>query len=71
MCLVPAPPTGPTFITAPRPPSPTARGLAGPGLLAHIIVSKFCDHLPLYRCQRMLARFGVNLSRSAFCDWLA
>jgi transposase len=60
-----------TFTTAPRPPAPIARGLAGPGLLAHLIVSKFCDHLPLYRCERTLARFGVSLSRSTLCDWLA
>jgi transposase len=71
MRLVPTLPAGSTFVTAPRPPSPIARGLAGPGLLAHVIVSKFCDHLPLYRCERMLARFGVNLSRSTLCDWLA
>jgi transposase len=70
-CLIPVRPAVPTFVTAPRPPSPIARGLAGPGLLAHLIVSKFCDHLPLYRCERMLARFGVNLSRSTLCDWLA
>jgi transposase len=70
-CLIPVPPAASTFLTAPRPPSPIARGLAGPGLLAHVIVSKFCDHLPLYRCERMLARFGVNLSRSTLCDWLA
>jgi transposase len=60
-----------TFTTAPRPPAPIARGLAGPGLLAHLIVSKFCDHLPLYRSERILARFGVTLSRSTLCDWLA
>jgi transposase len=71
MRLVPMPPAGSTFVTAPRPPAPIARGLAGPGLLAHVIVSKFCDHLPLYRCERMLARFGVRLSRSTLCDWLA
>jgi transposase len=70
-CLVPAPPAVSTFVTAPRPSAPIARGLAGPGLLAHVIVSKFCDHLPLYRCERMLARFGVSLSRSTLCDWLA
>jgi transposase len=70
-CLIPVRPAASTFLTAPRPPSPIARGLAGPGLLAHVIVSKFCDHLPLYRCERMLARFGVNLSRSTLCDWLA
>src|SRR5215470_11696630 len=70
-CPIPGRPAASTFLTAPRPPSPIARGLAGPGLLAHIIVSKFCDHLPLYRCERMLARFGVTLSRSTLCDWLA
>jgi transposase len=62
---------GSTFTTAPRPSAPLARGLAGPGLLAHLIVSKFCDHLPLYRCERMLARFGVTVARSTLCDWLA
>src|SRR5581483_677602 len=69
--LIPETPMASTFVTASRPPSPIARGLAGPGLLAHVIVSKFCDHLPLYRCERMLARFGVTLSRSTLCDWLA
>src|SRR5262249_23932707 len=69
--LIPVTPMASTFVTASRPPSPIARGLAGPGLLAHLIVSKFCDHLPLYRCERMLARFGVSLSRSTLCDWLA
>ena len=54
----------------PKHPDPCT-GLAGPGLLAHVIVSKFCDHLPLYRCERMLARFGVSLARSTLCDWLA
>jgi transposase len=71
MRLTPERPAVSTFLTAPRPPSPIARGLAGPGLLAHRIVSKFCDHLPLYRCERMVARFGVNLARSTLCDWLA
>jgi transposase len=69
--LIPVTPMASTFVTASRPPSPIARGLAGTGLLAHVIVSKFCDHLPLYRCERMLARFGVTLSRSTLCDWLA
>jgi transposase len=71
MCLTPVRPPTSTFLTAPRPPSPITRGLAGPGLLAHLIVSKFCDHLPLYRCERILSRFGVSLSRSTLCDWLA
>ena len=70
-CLIPVTPAVSTFITAPRPPSPITRGLAGPGLLAHLIVSKFCDHLPIYRCERILARSGVGLARSTLCDWLA
>ena len=61
----------PTLVTAPPPASRLPRGLAGPGLLAHLIVSKFCDHLPLYRCERILGRFGVSLARSTLCDWLA
>ena len=78
--LVPVPPDGPpdighvlasTFVTAPSPASRRARSLAAPGLLAYVIVSKFCDHLPLYRCERVLARFGVSIARSTLCDWLA
>lgn len=78
--LVPVPPDGPgdvghglasTFVTAPSPASRLARGLAAPGLLAYVIVSKFCDHLPLYRCERILARLGVPIARSTLCDWLA
>jgi transposase len=71
MSLNPERPAASTFRTAPRPPSPIPRGLAGPGLLAHLIVSKFCDHLPLYRSERMPDRFGVDLARSTLCDWLA
>jgi transposase/uncharacterized coiled-coil protein SlyX len=60
-----------TFITAPMPPQPIAKCLAGPGLLAHVIVNKFADHLPLYRQEQIFWRQGVWLSRSTLCDWLA
>jgi transposase len=60
-----------TFVTAPRPAQGVARCLAAPGLLAHVIVSKFADHLPLYRLERMFARQGVALARQTLCDWLA
>ena len=43
---------------------PIARGLAGPGLLAHVLVSKYCDHLPLYRQCEIYARQGLELDRS-------
>jgi transposase len=57
-------------IAAPRPAMPIAKGLPGPGLLAHLIVSKYTDHLPLHRLQRAYERQGYFLHRSTLCDWL-
>lgn len=57
--------------TVAKPAQPIAKGLPGPGLLAHVITSKYADHLPLYRQERILERFGVHLSRSTLCDWMA
>lgn len=64
-----APPV-PTIATAAKPPAPIPRGLPGPGLLAHVIVSKYGDHLPLYRLEHIFGRWGVPLSRRTLCDWL-
>ena len=64
-------PSGPVVVGATRPASPIARGLPGPGLLANLIVSKYADHLPLYRLERIYQRQGVLLPRSTTCDWLA
>jgi len=47
------------------------KGLPGPGILAYIAASKYADHLPLYRLERILARHGVDLSRQTMCDWMA
>ncbi len=55
---------------APSPSLPIPRGRAGPNLLAHVVVSKFADHLPLYRQSRIYAREGVDLSRSTLADWM-
>jgi transposase len=55
----------------PPPPRPIARGIAGPGLVAEIIVSKFSDHLPLYRLEDIFVRCGVHFARSTLCDWVA
>jgi transposase len=52
------------------PPKPTPGGMAGPGLAAFVVVSKFADHLPLYRLEDILTRHGVYLSRSTLCDWV-
>ncbi len=49
---------------------PIARGIAGPGLLAHVLVSKYCDHLPLYRQAEIYARDGVELDRSTMAEWV-
>src|SRR5215470_6670533 len=46
------------------------RGLAGPGLLAHVLVAKYADHLPLYRQAEMYQREGVELDRSTLADWV-
>jgi transposase len=61
----------PTIATAPLPPQPIDKGLPGPGLLAHVVVSKFADHLPLYRQAGILARHGIDLSRSTPGGWVA
>ena len=52
------------IVQAPAPSRPIERGIAGPGLLAHILVSKFCDHIPLYRQSQIYARDGIDLDRS-------
>jgi transposase len=54
----------------PVPPKPVPGGIAGPGLVSFVLVSKFADHLPLYRLEDILIRHGVHLSRSALCDWV-
>lgn len=59
-----------TLMQAPAPSRPIARGLAGPGLLAHVLVSKYHDHLPLYRQSRIFAREGIELDRSTLADWV-
>lgn len=59
------------IVQAPAPSRPIARGLAGPGLLAQVLVSKYCDHLPLYRQSAIYTRHGVTLSRSTLADWVA
>src|SRR5277367_5525629 len=59
-----------TIMQAPAPSRPIDRGLAGPGLLAHVLVSKYADHLPLYRQSEIYAREGVDLDRSTLADWV-
>jgi len=56
------------IVQLPAPSRPIARGIAGPGLLAHILVAKYADHLPLYRQSQIYAREGVALERSTLAD---
>jgi transposase len=62
---------GAVVVAASKPAMPIAKGLPGPGLLAHLIVSKYVDHLPLHRLERIYERQGLFLPRSTLCDWLA
>ena len=59
---------GPQIQTAEKPLSPIEKGLAAPGLIAHLIVSRFADHLPYYRLERILERHGIKLARSTQSD---
>ena len=59
-----------TIHQAPAPERPIAKGLASPGLLAHVLVAKYCDHLPLYRQSQIFARHGVELDRSTLANWV-
>jgi transposase len=58
-------------VTAPKPAQPIAKGLPGPGLLAHLTLSKYGDYLPLCRMEDILSRSGIILRRSTLCGWIA
>ena len=58
------------IVQEPAPSRPIDRGLAGPALLAHVLVSKYSDHLPLYRQSEIYAREGIELDRSTLADWV-
>ena len=58
------------IVQARAPSRPIARGIAGPGLLAHVLTAKYCDHLPLARQSLIYAREGVSLDTSTLSDWV-
>jgi transposase len=70
-CEASAAEAGPQIVIAEKPFSPIEKGLAAPGLLAHLIVSKYGDHLPLHRLERILERHHIDIARSTMCDWMA
>jgi transposase len=59
-----------TVAQMPAPERPIAGGLATPALLTQVLVSKYCDHTPLYRQSQIFARHGVDLSRSTLAGWV-
>jgi transposase len=59
-----------TLHQAPAPDRLLAGGLATPGLIAHVLVSRYCDHLPLYRQSQIFARHGLEISRSTLSGWV-
>jgi transposase len=63
-------PEGHGVTVAPSAPQAVEKALAAEGLLAHVVVSKYADHLPLHRQEAILARHGVTLSRSTQCNWV-
>jgi transposase len=58
------------IVQAPAPARPIPHGVAGAGLLAHVLTAKYCDHLPLYRQSGIYAREGVKLERATLADWV-
>lgn len=58
------------LVQANAPSRPIERGYTGPGLLAHMVVSKYRDHQPLYRQSQIYARSGVELDRSTLAEWV-
>lgn len=60
-----------TVSIAPLPPMVVEQGQPGASLVAHVMLSKYDDHLPLYRQQQQFERLGVNFPRQSLCDWVA
>lgn len=58
-------------VEAPAPPQAVEKSLAGEGLLAHVVISKYVDHLPLHRLEGIFRRQGLDVSRTTLCGWVA
>jgi transposase len=57
-------------VQAPAPDRPIDGGMATEALMAHVLIGKYCDHLPLYRQSQIFARQGIHLDRSTLCNWV-
>ena len=70
-CTYACPQCNSHVVTAPKPPQPIDKGLPAAGLIAHVAVCKYSDHVPLHRQEQIFARHGLEISRSTTCDWMA
>ena len=61
---------GGSVVMAPLPALPIEKGRPGPGVLAYILTSKYCNHLPLYRLEQIFARHRLQIPRTTQCDWV-
>ena len=61
---------GETVKTAALPPQPIPRSIASPGALAHLAISKYADHQPLYRQEKILQRHGLDITRATLAQWM-
>jgi len=59
-----------TIVAAPQPKHPLAGSIGSIGLLAYIIVAKYCDGLPLYRLENILQRYGGSITRTTMANWM-
>lgn len=57
-------------VTASKPKQPIEKGMASPGLLAHVATQKYCDALPLYRQTAIFKRIGITLDRGNLANWM-
>ena len=60
----------PAVITAPLPPALIPKSIVTPGFISYILISKFCDHIPLYRQEKILARYEIEITRQKMSFWL-
>ncbi len=58
------------IVSSTKPPQMVEKGLPGPGFLAHVVVSKYCDHIPLHRMEGILRRQGVEIPKTTLCGWI-
>lgn len=70
VAMAPTTPVPPTIIVAPMPAQPLPKSIAGPSLAAFVAIVKYGDGLPLYRVEKILARYGLDVTRTTLATWM-